>query len=216
MLYFKKTKKIFTLMIGLSTLLLYGQEIKVLDYKEKILLEDFESVQITNKSIQVQANKHYLPEVRMSKNLTSPDLQSNTSLFIRISTEGNGIPIDLSFPSPYKLEDYIIEFEFNIYSNQANGELFLYLQDAKFEKHKIRIANLNYEGWQSFRIPIGNRIAQSDFLIGKHGNSKITGIQFNPHQSLTKEKEYLIAIDDIFVTKRKKYKLPAMGLSSFH
>lgn len=91
-------------MIGLSTLLLYGQEIKVLDYKEKILLEDFESVQITNKSIQVQANKHYLPEVRMSKNLTSPDLQSNTSLFIRISTEGNGIPIDLSFPSPYKLE----------------------------------------------------------------------------------------------------------------
>ena len=87
-------------MISFFIFSLFGQEKKIPEYKERVLLEDFESLKLTNQSIKIQANTHYLPEVRMSKNLTSPDLQSNTSLLIRVSNEGSGIPMDLLFPKP--------------------------------------------------------------------------------------------------------------------
>ena len=148
----------------------------------------------------------------MSKNLTSPDLISNTSLFVRIPTSGSGIPIDLIFSKPYRIEDYLIEIEFHIYSNQANGDLFLYLQDSKFQKHKILITSLNYNGWKSFKVPIGNKVFQSDYIIGKASSIKLTGIQFNVAKKETKDKEDFIAIDDIFIVKRSKYRFSEIGL----
>jgi hypothetical protein len=210
------TKNLQMLLLYVFALSLFGQDKKNLDYKERFLLEDFESIKLTNQSIKVQANTNYLPDIRMSKNITSPDLVSNTSLLIRISSEGKGIPIDLLFPKPYQIENYIIEFEFYVYSNYANGDLFLYILDTNFQKHKIMIANLNYDGWKSFRIPIGNVIAQSNFTIGKSNFIKLTGIQFNPTKKETKDKEDMIAIDDIFIIKRVKYKLPEGGITAFH
>ncbi len=210
------TKNLSMLLFYLFALSLFGQEKKNPDYKERFLLEDFESIKLTNQSFKVPANTHYLPDVRMSKNITSPDLISNTSLLIRISTEGKGIPVDLLFPKPYLIENYILEFEFYVYSNYANGDLFLYILDSNFQKHKIMIANLNYDGWKSFRIPIGNLVAQSDFIIGKANFIKLTGFQFNPTKKETKDKEDMIAIDDIFIIKRLKYKLPEPGITVFH
>ncbi len=216
MLNLTTTKNLPMLLFYLLALSLFGQDKKNLDYKERFLLEDFESIRLTNQAIKVPANTDYLPDVRMSKNITSPDLISNTSLLIRISDEGKGIPMDLLFPKPYLIENYIIEFEFYVYSNYANGDLFLYLLDSKFQKHKIMIANLNYDGWKSFKVPIGSSIAQSNYSIGKPNFTKLTGIQFNPTKKETKDKEDMIAIDDIFIIKRLKYKLPEAGITSFH
>lgn len=179
-----------------------------LEYKDQVLVEDFESITLTRQMFHIQANTNYLPEIRMSKHLTSPDLNSNTSLLIRIPPEGTGIPIDLVFQKPYILEDYIIEFEINLYSNQANGELFFYLLDTKFQKYKVLMANLNYDGWKRFRIPIGNKISQKDYILGKPSFVKLTGIQFSPSKKETKNKEDIIAIDDIFIIKRKKFLFP--------
>ena len=190
-----------------------GAEEKLeVNYKERVLLEDFESKIFNSDSFQIQANTDYLPDVRMSKNLTSPDLISNTSLFVRIPTSGSGIPIDLIFSKPYRIEDYLIEIEFHIYSNQANGDLFLYLQDSKFQKHKILITSLNYNGWKSFKVPIGNKVFQSDYIIGKASSIKLTGIQFNVAKKETKDKDDFIAIDDIFIVKRSKYRFSEIGL----
>ncbi len=204
------------LTIPLLTNSLFAQEIKNSNFKEKILLEDFESLKINTLSVQIPANTRYLPEIRLSKNLTSPDLQSNTSLLVRISADGTGIPFDVKFAKPYELGGYSIELEFHIYSNNANGELFLYLLDSKFQKHKIRIASLNYDGWKSFKIPIAKEVFQSDFILGKPSYIEFVGIQINSAKKETKDKEDLIAIDDIFLTKRPKYRLPSSGLEAFH
>jgi len=202
---------IFVLLLFLIISLGAEEKLEV-NYKERVLLEDFESKIFNSDSFQIQANTDYLPDVRMSKNLTSPDLISNTSLFVRIPTAGSGIPIDLIFSKPYKIEDYLIEIQFHIYSNQANGDLFLYLQDSKFQKHKILITSLNYNGWKSFKIPIGNKVFQSDYIIGKASSIKLTGIQFNVTKKETKDKEDFIAIDDIFIVKRSKYRFSEIGL----
>jgi hypothetical protein len=193
----------------------FAEEMDYRDYQEKILVEDFESIKITNQLFNVQANTNYLPDVRMSKNLTSPDLISNTSLLVRITPEAIGIPMNLRFSKPYILNDYIEEFQFHIYSNQANGELSIFVLDTKFQEHKIPIANLNFDGWKNFRVPIANLVSQKDFVIGKPGFMKFIGIQFSLAKKNTKNKEDLIAIDDIFVIKRKKYRFPAQGLEAF-
>ncbi|MBK8398434.1 MAG: hypothetical protein IPL26_24725 [Leptospiraceae bacterium] len=185
-------------------------------YIQQVLLENFESIKITNNFLRIQANTNYLPEIRMSKQFVSPNLISDTSLLIIIPIEGEGIPMDLIFPKPYIIEEYLIEFEFHIYSNQTNADFFIYIQDTHFQKHQILVAHLNFDGWKSFKIPIGNKINQRDSIIGKPSFLKLTGIQINPTVKERKTKEDIIAIDDIFITKRKKYDLPQDGLDIFH
>ena len=180
-------RKYLPIFIISLTITSFAEEKKEKDYKEYVLLEDFESIKITNQSFRIQANTNYLPDVRMSKTLISPDLISNTSLLIRIPREGTGIPIDLFFPKPYSIEDYIIEFEFYVYSNQASGELF-----------------------------IGNKISQRNYILEKPSSVKLVGLQLNLTKKETKEREDIIAIDDIFIIKRKKYELPQEGLEIFH
>lgn len=184
----------------------WAEEKMKTDSRERVLLEDFETVTFKTDSFRIQANTDYLPDVRMSKTLTSPDLVSNTSLFIRIPSEGTGIPIDIHFPKPYEITDYILEIQFHLYSNQANGDLFLYIQDTKFQKHKILITRLNFDGWTSVTLPIGSKIFQSDFILGKPTAIKLTGFQINSNKKQVKDKEDLVAIDDIFIVKRKKYR----------
>lgn len=209
-------RKYLPIFIISLTITSFAEEKKEKDYKEYVLLEDFESIKITNQSFRIQANTNYLPDVRMSKTLISPDLISNTSLLIRIPREGTGIPIDLFFPKPYSIEEYIIEFEFYVYSNQASGELFMYLLDTHFQKHQIRIANLNFDGWKNFKIQIGNKISQRNYILEKPSSVKLVGLQLNLTKKETKEREDIIAIDDIFIIKRKKYELPQEGLEIFH
>jgi hypothetical protein len=206
----------FCILFPLLKVLILAQESRINDYKEKQVMENFEDFNISNLTILRTANTNYLPEVKLSKNLTSPDLISKVSLLIRISSGETGIPFDLKFTNPYSLEGYANELEFYIYSNNANGELFLYLLDCKFQKHKIKIASLNFEGWKKFIVPIGNNIFQSDFIIGKSIPIKVTGIQISTIKKESKQKEDIIVLDDILWTGRIKYRIPSNELEGIH
>ncbi len=216
MLALLKYKICFFIIFPIFLLSIPAQDIRILNNQDRILLEDFENFKLSNLSVQMSANTHYLPQVRLSKNLTSPDLQSKTSLLIRIDSGQTGIPFDLKFTNPYTLEGYIVDFEFNIYSNNANGDLFLYFQDGKFQKHKLKVGSLNFDGWKTFKIPIGNLVFQSDFIIGKSTQYKLTGLQINVTKKETNQKEDIIVLDDIFWTSRKKYQFPLKGMDEFH
>lgn len=215
MLAISKYKNCFFVIFLIFLLSVLAQDKEIVNNQDRVLLEDFENFTLSNLSVQMSANTHYLPQVRLSKNLTSPELQSSTSLLIRIESGHTGIPFDVKFKNPYTLEGYIVDFEFNIYSNNANGELFLYFLDGKFQKHKIKIASLNYDGWKTFKIPIGNQVFQSDFVIGQSTRYKITGLQINSTKKETNQKEDIIVLDDIFWTNQKKYQFPPKGLDDF-
>ena len=92
----------------------------------------------------------------------------------------------------------------------------MYLLDTHFQKHQIRIANLNFDGWKNFKIQIGNKISQRNYILEKPSSVKLVGLQLNLTKKETKEREDIIAIDDIFIIKRKKYELPQEGLEIFH
>lgn len=187
------------------------------DYKEKILVQNFESLELSKLEMRVWANTNYLPDMKLSKILTSPDLQSNTSLTIRTLAGMKGIPFDISFKEPLVLDDFIIEFEFNIYSNDIKSDLYLILQDTKFQVHKILISHLNFDGWKQIKVSVQNQIYQNDFVLNSKNPIKLIGFAMQPSKlGESTERENILAIDDFFYIKRQKYKLPNNGLEYFH
>ena len=134
MLAISKYKNCFFVIFLIFLLSVLAQDKEIVNNQDRVLLEDFENFTLSNLSVQMSANTHYLPQVRLSKIL----LRQNYNLQQVYSSESNqGIReflFDVKFKNPYTLEGYIVDFEFNIYSNNANGELFLYFLDGKFQK----------------------------------------------------------------------------------
>ncbi|MCB1193702.1 MAG: hypothetical protein H7A23_01655 [Leptospiraceae bacterium] len=170
--------------------------------QEKIV-ENFENFDLNK--IKVFSKDDILPEYRISKFLTSPLKISESSFMIRILDEASSFHVQ--WKKPYEIEGYIENFEFQIYSNNTGGNIFLFLVDTHGIQHKIIIVRLDFKGWKSVLVPIEGKIDQNDWVINKDIKSQFLGFFYEPPKNINKEKEKLVVIDDISVKVRKKYKI---------
>lgn len=170
----------------------------------KTTLENFEDKDSIFKMNQANDNISF----RISNTLTSPNIISNKSVLIRIENQQTKEPLELYFNDPYVREDYLIEMEFNIYSNHSNSDLYILIKDSTFTIHKIKISSLNFEGWKQITVPIKQKIHQTNKVVFKNTQIIILGLLYIPSNKDGYIKEDLIALDDIIILTRKKKKLP--------
>jgi hypothetical protein len=195
-------------LLGLGAGILYSKDLKE-RIVETITLEDFEENRITEENFIVRSNQTRTPEVKMSKNLVSPDLLSETSLLLRFPKGTTNLPIEIRFQNPILVNQYLLELHFHIFSNSPGGELGILIEDTYFEMHTFKIANLHFSDWKKIELPIGSKIYQADWILGKPSPVRIIGFLYTPIQTDSKNREDLIVIDDILAKVIPKLKTPS-------
>ncbi len=170
-------------------------------------LEDFEKITLSGKNLRVSGNQDIFPEVRMSKNLTAPIPDTTRSLLLRFPPTGNDFPVEIYFDKPIEIKEFVKEFTFHVYSSGNGARLFFYLMDVKANIIKVFLTNLSFQGWQAIRVGVDTRFEQNDLVLNFPSKVFFTGFLIEPREKILKDKEDLLAIDDIFVTVREKYKI---------
>ena len=170
-------------------------------------IEDFEKNSLSHKNLRIIGNEENSPEVRMSRNVTAPIPNSTRSLRLRFFSTGNTFPVEIFFDKPLEIGEFVKEFTFHIYSSGNGSRVFFYLIDVKGEVHKIFISNLTFQGWKAIRVGLDTKFEQNDLVLNHSSKVYFTGFLIEPREKILKNKEDLLAIDDIFVTIREKYKI---------
>ncbi|MCX8000676.1 MAG: flagellar filament outer layer protein FlaA [Leptospiraceae bacterium] len=178
------------------------------EFTQKIILEDFEESKWTKENLKIYSNSSYQPEIKISKAVTSPNVISSSSLFLRFPKETTEQNIELRFSSPKEIEKYLVAIRFQIFANSQGGVLSFLLEDANFEIQRIFICSLNFSGWKEFKIPIGNKIYQADRILNQSSKLRLVGFLYTPALDKSKNREDILALDDIEVFVLNKYKVP--------
>ncbi|MCX7999950.1 MAG: flagellar filament outer layer protein FlaA, partial [Leptospiraceae bacterium] len=171
-------------------------------------LEDFEEVGWANAQLKIYSNSIYKPEVKISKTVTSPNILSNSSLFLRFPKEIIQENIELRFSTPKEIEKYLLEIRFQIFANSQGGTLSFLLEDANFEMKRFLICSLDFSGWKEFQVTVGNKVYQQDRILNKPSKLRFVGFLYTPSLDKSKNREDILALDDIEVFVLEKYKVP--------
>jgi hypothetical protein len=185
------------------------------EFLSTFVVEDFESTIWTEKNVIYRGNPDHFPEIRTSKSLTSPNLISETSLLLRFpkgTTEQN---IEIRFPEPKPVTDFVISFQFHLYGNSQGGSLSILIEDSRLEHHILPIGNLNFNGWKEFSVKLNPSIQQGNKFLKTPSSIRILGLIYNSDISNSKNREDLLAIDDIIALTIQKIKIPQEMEKSF-
>ncbi len=166
------------------------------------IVEDFETKNFSISDFQIHSNKQNDLKVSISNQIISPDAKNEKSLLIQIKSINSKIPMELIFKEPYLFEDYILSFEFLIYSNSSRGEIYFYFDDTKFQRHKILITDFKKEGWKKLKISLPDIISQKDYSHLKKTKTKFVG--FLIQADLPNKKDLILAIDDISIEFKQR------------
>ncbi|MDX1959836.1 MAG: hypothetical protein SFU98_14795 [Leptospiraceae bacterium] len=164
--------------------------------QEKTLI-DFESFSVSDMKISVKSNSGLGPEPKLSEFFTSPDLESAKSLLFRLPRGATSELWEIRFASPLLFDGYIYTIDFPIYSNNSAGEIVALFQDANFEIRKISIAKISKKGWETYSIKILNKIPQMDASPNIPSKVYLIGFLYYPPKIESKDREDILAIDDI-------------------
>ncbi|MCB1178556.1 MAG: hypothetical protein KDK36_13300 [Leptospiraceae bacterium] len=164
---------------------------------EIVPIEDFENNVLTNEDFIIRGNHSKIPEIKISENLTSPDLISEKSLLLRFPKGTTDLPIEIRFKSPIPINKFLMEIEFHIFSNSPGGELGIILEDTHFEVHILKVCNLTFSDWRKFTIGIPKKVHQENWVFGKDSNINIIGLIYTPGKQVSKNREDIIVLDDI-------------------
>lgn len=173
-----------------------------LEIKQRVV-EDFENRIFTKEDFQIHSNKPNDLKVGISDQIISQDSKNEKSLLIQIKSIDSKIPIELIFKEPYLFEDHILSFEFLVYTNSSEGEIYFYFDDTKFQRHKILITNFKEEGWKKLKISLPNSISQKDYSHLKKTKTKLVG--FLIQSVLTTGKDLILGIDDISIEYKSRF-----------
>jgi hypothetical protein len=67
---------------------------------------------------------------------------------------------------------------------------------------------LNFSGWKEFIVKLNPGIHQESKILGASSRIRVLGIIYTPDTTASKNREDLLAIDDIFAITLPKIKLP--------
>jgi len=179
------------------------------DFLEEIVIEDFENQTSKEYSFRIYSNSEVIPEIKKTKTLTSPNLFSNHSLFLRFPKGTTDQNIEIKFTNPRQITNYVLYFKLQIFANTQGGSISLILEDSNFEVHILPVTVLNFNGWKEIIVKLSSSIKQDIKTLHSYSSVKVLGFLYTPDTSQAKNREDLFALDDIIAITLPKFKLPA-------
>nr|OCA00147.1 Flagellar filament outer layer protein Flaa domain protein [Leptospira interrogans serovar Copenhageni/Icterohaemorrhagiae] len=134
----------------LVSLPLRSQDRSSAEIWKQIVVEDFETKEWNSKNLKTKLSKEYLPEIRISTLMLSPERNSTKSLLLEVPAEKNQ-SFEILWEQTWKTKGFVQEFQFHIYSSGSGASLYVLLRDSTLEVKKILITHLNYEGWKKIK-----------------------------------------------------------------
>ncbi|OCC30189.1 Flagellar assembly protein FlaA [Leptospira interrogans serovar Canicola] len=150
----------------LVSLPLRSQDRSSAEIWKQIVVEDFETKEWNSKNLKTKLSKEYLPEIRISTLMLSPERNSTKSLLLEVPAEKNQ-SFEILWEQTWKTKGFVQEFQFHIYSSGSGASLYVLLRDSTLEVKKILITHLNYEGWKKIRLNVIRKIRQDEILFSK-------------------------------------------------
>ncbi|MDV6236631.1 flagellar filament outer layer protein FlaA [Leptospira ellisii] len=185
---------------------LYVQEKTPAEIWKEVVVEDFESKEWGAKNLKTRLGKDYLPDIRTSTLLLSPEINSSRSLLLEVPAEKNQ-SFEILWEQPWKTKGFVRELKFQIYSSGSGASLYVLLRDSSLEVKKILITHLNYEGWKGVRINLIRKIRQDDVVFSKRAPVEFLGLLYEAPFEMKRGTRDLFAIDDILAVIRDKNRI---------
>ncbi|WP_255297619.1 flagellar filament outer layer protein FlaA [Leptospira kirschneri] len=173
---------------------------------KQIVVEDFETKEWNSKNLKTRLSKEYLPEIRISTLMLSPERNSTKSLLLEVPAEKNQ-SFEILWEQTWKTKGFVQEFQFHIYSSGSGASLYVLLRDSTLEVKKILITHLNYEGWKKVRLNVIRKIRQDEILFSKQIPIEFLGLLYEAPFTMKRGTRDLFAIDDILAIVRDKNRM---------
>ncbi|EMN47217.1 flagellar filament outer layer protein Flaa domain protein [Leptospira interrogans str. L1207] len=173
---------------------------------KQIVVEDFETKEWDSKNLKTKLSKEYLPEIRISTLMLSPERNSTKSLLLEVPAEKNQ-SFEILWEQTWKTKGFVQEFQFHIYSSGSGASLYVLLRDSTLEVKKILITHLNYEGWKKIRLNVIRKIRQDEILFSKQIPIEFLGLLYEAPFTMKRGTRDLFAIDDILAIVRDKNRM---------
>ncbi|EKN98622.1 flagellar assembly protein FlaA [Leptospira interrogans] len=173
---------------------------------KQIVVEDFETKEWNSKNLKTRLSKEYLPEIRISTLMLSPERNSTKSLLLEVPAEKNQ-SFEILWEQTWKTKGFVQEFQFHIYSSGSGASLYVLLRDSTLEVKKILITHLNYEGWKKIRLNVIRKIRQDEILFSKQIPIEFLGLLYEAPFTMKCGTRDLFAIDDILAIVRDKNRM---------
>lgn len=180
----------------LVSLPLRSQDRSSAEIWKQIVVEDFETKEWNSKNLKTKLSKEYLPEIRISTLMLSPERNSTKSLLLEVPAEKNQ-SFEILWEQTWKTKGFVQEFQFHIYSSGSGASLYVLLRDSTLEVKKILITHLNYEGWKKIRLNVIRKIRQDEILFSKQIPIEFLGLLYEAPFTMKRGTRDLFAIDDI-------------------
>ncbi|TGK39244.1 flagellar assembly protein FlaA [Leptospira gomenensis] len=185
---------------------LYDQEKTSAEIWKEVVVENFETKEWSAQNLKTRLGKEYLPDIRTSKLLLSPEIDSSRSLLLEVPAEKNQ-SFEILWEQPWKTKGFVRELKFQIYSSGSGASLYVLLRDSSLEVKKILITHLNYEGWKNVRINLVRKIRQDDVVFTKQASVEFLGLLYEAPFEMKRGTRDLFAIDDILAVIRDKKRM---------
>lgn len=190
----------------LVSLPLRSQDRSSAEIWKQIVVEDFETKEWNSKNLKTKLSKEYLPEIRISTLMLSPERNSTKSLLLEVPAEKNQ-SFEILWEQTWKTKGFVQEFQFHIYSSGSGASLYVLLRDSTLEVKKILITHLNYEGWKKIRLNVIRKIRQDEILFSKQIPIEFLGLLYEAPFTMKRGTRDLFAIDDILAIVRDKNRM---------
>lgn len=190
----------------LASLPLRSQDRSSAEIWKQIVVEDFETKEWNSKNLKTKLSKEYLPEIRISTLMLSPERNSTKSLLLEVPAEKNQ-SFEILWEQTWKTKGFVQEFQFHIYSSGSGASLYVLLRDSTLEVKKILITHLNYEGWKKIRLNVIRKIRQDEILFSKQIPIEFLGLLYEAPFTMKRGTRDLFAIDDILAIVRDKNRM---------
>lgn len=190
----------------LVSLPLRSQDRSSAEIWKQIVVEDFETKEWNSKNLKTKLSKEYLPEIRISTLMLSPERNSTKSLLLEVPAEKNQ-SLEILWEQTWKTKGFVQEFQFHIYSSGSGASLYVLLRDSTLEVKKILITHLNYEGWKKIRLNVIRKIRQDEILFSKQIPIEFLGLLYEAPFTMKRGTRDLFAIDDILAIVRDKNRM---------
>lgn len=190
----------------LVSLPLRSQDRSSAEIWKQIVVEDFETKEWNSKNLKTRLSKEYLPEIRISTLMLSPERNSTKSLLLEVLAEKNQ-SFEILWEQTWKTKGFVQEFQFHIYSSGSGASLYVLLRDSTLEVKKILITHLNYEGWKKIRLNVIRKIRQDEILFSKQIPIEFLGLLYEAPFTMKRGTRDLFAIDDILAIVRDKNRM---------
>jgi hypothetical protein len=165
---------------------------------EKMILLDFDQIQLEKIQIITKSNTLAKPEIRQSELYIAPDGDSKLSLLFRLPRfEVVKLPWEIHFQDKIIFQNYIHSVEFPFYANNSGGELVVLVLDESFQIQRYSLGKLS-KGWKTYSLRLSGRLSQIPRTFWSEAVIRLIGFLYYPPKIEGVNREDILVMDDIY------------------